>query len=188
MEDAAAASPREHAVVESFTPVSAADGVLTVRRARPGAPGGTALQDMLAAVATRAAGRPMRVRLEAAGDAAPAPVSAPVPPPRPAVTLVAPARAPSTGRSEASPAAPTPAHAQPADAAAAAHVPPSADDRAVAMHPFVQQLSDLFDARIVRIEAAGTLPAAAVPVADAADAPEEADPAPDLDLADPGDR
>jgi hypothetical protein len=56
MEDAAAASPREHAVVESFVPVSVADGVLAVRRSRPGAPAGSALQDMLAAVATRAAG------------------------------------------------------------------------------------------------------------------------------------
>jgi hypothetical protein len=40
----------------------------------------------------------------------------------------------------------------------------------------------------VRIEAAGTLPAAAVPAADATEAPEEPDPASDLDLADPGDR
>lgn len=188
MEDAAAASPREHAVVESFVPVSAADGVLVVRRARPGAPAGSALQDMLAAVATRAAGRAMRVRLEAAADAAPAPVPVPVPPARPTVTLVAPARALAPDRSEARPAASVPASAPRADAAGVAHVAPSADDRAVAVHPFVQQLSDLFDARIVRIEAAGTLPPAAVPAADASDAPDEPDAAPDLDLADPGDR
>ena len=188
MEDAAAASPREHAVVESFVPVSVADGVLAVRRSRPGAPGGSALQDMLAAVATRAAGRPMRVRLEAAADAGPVPAVAPVPPARPTVTLVAPARALAPDRPEARPVAPSPAAAPRADSAAAAPVVPSADDRAVATHPFVQQLSDLFDARIVRIEAAGTLPAAAVPAADATEAPEEPDPASDLDLADPGDR
>ena len=65
------------------------------------------------------------------------------------------------------------------------------DDRAAAMHPFVQQLSDLFDARIVRIEAAGTLPAGSAPPADPAESADGADlpdPASDPDLADPGDR
>ena len=65
------------------------------------------------------------------------------------------------------------------------------DDRAAAMHPFVQQLADLFDARIVRIEAAGTLPASSVPPADPAESADGADlpdPASDLDPADPGDR
>ncbi|MFO0001293.1 MAG: hypothetical protein ACK559_09190, partial [bacterium] len=48
IEQSAGDSPREHAVVESFEPVSFADGTLAVRRARPGGGSGTALQDMLA--------------------------------------------------------------------------------------------------------------------------------------------
>ena len=54
------------------------------------------------------------------------------------------------------------------DAAPAATPARVEDDRAAATHPFVQQLSDLFDARIVRIEAAGTLPPGSVPPADPA--------------------
>ena len=167
-------------MVECFEPVSVDAGVLTVRRSRPGAAAGTALQDMLAAIATRAAGRPMRVQVEAGGAAgAPAAVRAPAPPSRPAVTLVAPARmrAPAEAPERTPEDAPAPARA--------------AADRDAAAHPFVQRLAELFDARIVRIEAAGTLPPGSVPAsdpaepADGADAP---DPASDPDPADPGDR
>jgi hypothetical protein len=165
-------------VVECFEPVSVGAGVLTVRRSRPGTAAGTALQDMLAAIATRAAGRPMRVQVEAGGAAgATAAVRAPAPLPRPAVTLVAPARV----RAPAEAPERTPEEA-PARAAA---------DRDAAAHPFVQRLAELFDARIVRIEAAGTLPPGSVPAsdpaepADGADAPDHAS---DPDPADPGDR
>jgi hypothetical protein len=178
-------------VVESFEPVSFADGTLAVRRARPGGGSGTALQDMLAAIASRAAGRPVRVRVEAGVTANPsAMVPAPAPPARPTVTLVAPARL----RAPEEPPSPRPASRdETAPAAAPDPVPSSAparaeDDRAAAMHPFVQQLADLFDARIVRIEAAGTLPANSVPPAESADGAHLPDPASDLDPADPGDR
>ncbi|MFM9145805.1 MAG: hypothetical protein ACKORL_10775 [Phycisphaerales bacterium] len=55
----------------------------------------------------------------------------------------------------------------------------------------MQQLADLFDARIVRIEAAGTLPSGSVPPADPAESADGADlpdHASDPDPADPGDR
>lgn len=181
-------------MVESFEPVSFADGTLAVRRAQPGGGSGTALQDMLAAIASRAAGRPVRVRVEAGVTANPsATVPVPAAPARPTVTLVAPARL----RAPEEPPAPRPtSREEPAPAAAPDPVPSSAparaeDDRAAAMHPFVQQLADLFDARIVRIEAAGTIPASSVPPADPAESADGADlpdPASDLDPADPGDR
>ena len=63
--------------------------------------------------------------------------------------------------------------------------------RGYTWHPFVQQLADLFDARIVRIEAAGTLPAGSAPPADPAESADGADlpdHASDPDPADPGDR
>lgn len=181
-------------MVESFDPVSFADGTLTVRRARPGGGAGTALQDMLAAIASRAAGRPVRVRVEAsASAAASAALPAPLPSPRPTVTLVAPARLPAPEEPPSSRPtsreAPTPVAAP--DAAPAAVPARAEDDRAAATHPFVQQLADLFDARIVRIEPAGTLPAGSVPPNDSSDSAERADlpdPPSDLDAADPGDR
>jgi hypothetical protein len=181
-------------VVESFEPVSVADGILTVRRARPGGGAGTALQDMLAAIASRTAGRPVRVRVEAnASAAAQSAVPATPPPSRPAVTLVAPARLRAPEDAPASrPAArgePTPMAAS--DAAPSAASARAEDDRAAATHPFVRQLADLFDASIVRVEAAGTLPAAALPPSDPAESADGAhlpDPASDLDPADPGDR
>lgn len=194
IERSAGDSPREHAVVESFEPVSVADGILTVRRARPGGAAGTALQDMLAAIASRAAGRPMRVRVEAGAAAAPpAAVQVPALPPRPTVTLVAPARLRVPDELPAPHPAPRhePAPAAAADAAPSASPARAEDDRAAALHPFVQQLSELFDARIVRIEAAGTLPPGSVPAADPAESADGADvpdPASDLDPADPGDR
>lgn len=179
--------------MESFEPVSVADGTLTVRRARPGGGAGTALQDMLAAIASRVAGRPVRVRVEgnvAAGlsGSAPSPL-----PSRPTVTLVAPARlrAPEESPTSRPPSREAPMPVAAPDAAPAAAPARAEDDRAAAMHPFVQQLSDLFDARIVRIEAAGTLPAGSAPPADPAESADGADlpdPASDPDLADPGDR
>ena len=179
-------------MVESFEPVSVVDGMLTVRRARPGGGAGTALQDMLATIASRAAGRPMRVRVEA-GAAAAAPGAIPPPPPRPTVTLVAPARlrAPEEAPTSRPPSREEPTPVAAPDAPAAASPARAEDDRAAATHPFVQQLADLFDARIVRIEAAGTLPSGSVPPADPADSADGAD-LPDhpseLDPADPGDR
>ena len=59
-------SPRDQAMVDSFAPVSFADGVLVVRRARAGSgAAGTAIVDMMVSLATRAAGRSMRVRVDA---------------------------------------------------------------------------------------------------------------------------
>lgn len=64
--EAAEASPRDQAMVDAFEPVSWADGTLVVRRARGGGgAGGSAIVDMLAAVASRAAGRTVRVRVDA---------------------------------------------------------------------------------------------------------------------------
>ena len=178
-------------MVESFEPVSVADGTLTVRRARPGGGAGSALQDMLATIASRAAGRPMRVRVEASAAAA-VPVALPLPP-RPTVTLVAPARLREAEEASTSrpPYREEPAPVAATDAAPAASPPRAEDDRAAATHPFVQQLADLFDARIVRIEAAGTLPSGSVPPADPAESADGADlpdHASDPDPADPGDR
>ncbi|MFM8874278.1 MAG: hypothetical protein ACKOJI_13225 [Phycisphaerales bacterium] len=175
-------------MVESFEPVSVADGMLTVRRSRAGGGAGTALQDMLATIASRAAGRPMRVRVEASAAAA-----LPSPPPRPTVTLIAPARLrEAEGASTSRP----PSREERAPVAASDAAPTAAparaeDDRAAATHPFVQRLADLFDARIVRIEAAGTLPSGSVPPADPAESADGADlpdHASDPDPADPGDR
>ena len=118
----AEASPRDQAMVDSFVPVGWSDGLLTVRRARGGGAAGTAIVDMLQSIAARAAGRPVRVRVDA--DAAPRrveTVAAPAP--------VLPGRA------------------------------PSLRDDPVVTHALVREVSALFDATIVRVEAAGTLPA-----------------------------
>ncbi|MFM8697955.1 MAG: hypothetical protein ACKOF7_04670 [Phycisphaerales bacterium] len=179
-------------MVESFEPVSVADGMLTVRRSRAGGGAGTALQDMLATIASRAAGRPMRVRVEASAAAA-VPSALPSSPPRPTVTLIAPARLREAEGASTSrpPSREERAPVAASDAAPAAAPARAEDDRAAATHPFVQQLADLFDARIVRIEAAGTLPSGSVPPADPAESADGADlpdHASDPDPADPGDR
>lgn len=116
-------SPRDQATVDEFAPVAWDGAVLAVRPARAGGASGSAICDMLAAVASRAAGRPVRVR-----------VDAPPPALRPAEQAAPPARVP--GRA------------------------PSLRDDPVAAHPLVREVSALFDATIVRVEAAGTLPEA----------------------------
>lgn len=129
--DAAEASPRDQAMVDAFEPVSWSDGTLVVRRARGGGAGGTAIVDMLASIAGRAAGRPVRVRVDAE---------------------------PVARRVE-----------QVAVAAPAARRPAARDD-AMASHPLVREVSELFDATIVRVEAAGSLaPGGAQPASGAAD-------------------
>lgn len=116
----AEASPRDQAMVDSFEPVSYADGTLVVRRTRGGGAAGTAILEMLTSVASRAAGRSVRVRIDA--DAPVRRVEAVAAPP-----VALPGRA------------------------------PSLRDDPVAVHPLVREVSALFDATIVRIEAAGTL-------------------------------
>jgi hypothetical protein len=135
----AEASPRDQAMVDSFAPVSFADGVLVVRRARAGSgAAGTAIVDMMVSIATRAAGRPMRVRVDAD------------PVPRKVEVVAAPAVAPQLpGRA------------------------PSLRDDPVVTHALVREVSALFDATIVRVEAAGTLPASAAAGAQAAEATRE---------------
>ena len=107
-------------MVDSFAPGSYADGVLVVRRTRGGGAGGTAILEMLTAVASRAAGRPLRVRIEA--DSPARRIEAVAAPP-----VALPGRA------------------------------PSLRDDPVSVHPLVREVSALFDATIVRIEAVGTL-------------------------------
>jgi hypothetical protein len=93
---------------------------------------------MMVSIATRAAGRPMRVRV----DADPAP--------RKVEVVAAPAVAPQLpGRA------------------------PSLRDDPVVTHALVREVSALFDATIVRVEAAGTLPASAAAGAQAAEAARE---------------
>jgi hypothetical protein len=142
--DAAESSPRDQAMVDAFEPVSWSDGTLVVRRARGGGAGGTAIVDMLTSIAGRAAGRPVRVRVDAE---------------------------PVARRVE-----------QVAVAAPAARRPAPRDD-AMASHPLVREVSELFDATIVRVEAAGSLaPGGAQPAPGAADTEDAA-----ADVHTPGD-
>ena len=152
MQDAAEPSPRDQAIVDSYVPVAFDAGMLVVRSPRPGGAGGSAVQEMLASLASRAAGRTVRVRIDAEPEARRRPV-------------------PSADGAPA-PAAPRPAaDARPTDAASAASRGPSLRDDPVAVHPLVREVSALFDATIVRIEAAGSLPSEAADAADdAADA------------------
>lgn len=113
-------SPRDQAMVDSFEPASYADGVLVVRRTRGGGAAGTAILEMLTSVASRAAGKSVRIRIDA---------DAPV---RRIEAVAAPSVA-LPGRA------------------------PSLRDDPVSKHPLVSEVSALFDATIVRIEAAGTL-------------------------------
>lgn len=124
----AQASPRDQATADSFEPVSWADGLLTVRTAPGAGSSGSAIADMLASLATRAAGRLVRVQVEVQA------------PPR----RVEGATRPLT------------------DVAAVPGRAPSLRDDPATRHPLVLEVSALFDATIVRVEAAGTLPAPAV--------------------------
>lgn len=133
--EVAESSPRDQAMVDAFEPVSWSGGSLVVRRARGGAAAaGSAVVDMLVSIASRAAGQPVRVRVDA----------------DPVVRRVAqvPVPAPEARR-------------------------PAPRDDAMATHPLVREVSALFDATIVRIEPAGSLPSAgdAGAVHDDADAP-----------------
>ena len=120
--EVAESSPRDQAMVDAFEPVSWSDGTLVVRRARGGAAAaGSAVVDMLVSIASRAAGRPVRVRVDADPVARRVEqVSVPAPEAR----------------------------------------RPAPRDDAMATHPLVREVSALFDATIVRIEAAGSLPPA----------------------------
>jgi hypothetical protein len=133
--DAAEASPRDQAMVDAFEPVSWSDGTLVVRRARGGGAGGTAIVDMLTAIAGRAAGRPVRVRVDAE---------------------------PAARRME------------PVSVAAPAARRPALRDEAMASNPLVREVSELFDATIVRVEAAGSLPAGGSQPASGAADPDDA--------------
>lgn len=132
-------SPRDQAMVDSFEAASYADGLLVVRRTRGSGAGGTAILEMLTSVASRAAGRAVRVRIDAE---------------------------PPVRRLEAVPA---PAVALPGRA-------PSLRDDPVAVHPLVREVSALFDATIVRIEAAGSLNPSEAAAAAGTDAAEAAEP------------
>jgi len=144
---AAEPSPRDQAMVEAFEPV-AWDGVtLTVRRTGAGGIGGTAIQDMLASLAARAEGRPVRVTVQGAAPAAPVPAAAPARAPRRDTGVDAP---------EVSLAN------QPAA--------PRGDDGVVS-HSLVRAVAELFDATVVRIEAAGTISPQAADTDAAARAP-----------------
>lgn len=120
--EVADASPRDQAMVDAFEPASWSDGTLVVRRARGGAAAaGTAVVDMLVSIASRAAGRPVRVRVDAD---------------------------------------PVARRVEQVQVAAPESRRPAPRDEAMATHPLVREVSALFDATIVRIEAAGSLAAA----------------------------
>jgi hypothetical protein len=137
---AAEPSPRDQAMVEAFEAVGWDGVTLTVRRTGAGGIAGTAIQDMLASLASRAEGRPVRVTVVGvAPDAAAAPR-------RDAVAQV-------------------PEVTVPSRAAA-----PRGDDGAVS-HPLVRAVAELFDATVVRIEAAGTISVQATDTDAAAPAP-----------------
>lgn len=135
-------SPRDQATVDAFLPAGWDGSVLAVRPALAGGASGSAIADMLASVASRAAGRPVRVRIDVPAAVRPA-VPADVPAPR------LPGRA------------------------------PSLRDDPVVTHPLVREVSALFDATIVRVEAAGTLPDAAAAGGAAPAGPREDDEAAD---------
>ncbi len=144
---AAEPSPRDQAMVEAFEPVAWDGMTLTVRRTGAGGIAGTAIQDMLASLASRAEGRPVRVAVQGAASAAPVPAAA---------TVRAPRRDPGLDAPEVSP----------ANRPAA----PRGDDGVVS-HPLVRAVADLFDATVVRIEAAGTISPQAADTDAAARAP-----------------
>jgi hypothetical protein len=141
---AAEPSPRDQAMVEAFEAVGWDGVTLTVRRTGAGGIAGTAIQDMLASLASRAEGRPVRVTVVGvAPDAAAAP--------RRDVRRDAVAQIPEV--------------TVPSRAAA-----PRGDDGAVS-HPLVRAVAELFDATVVRIEAAGTISVQATDTDAAAPAP-----------------
>lgn len=144
---AAESSPRDQAMAEAFEPVAWDGTTLTVRRTGAGGIAGTAIQDMLASLASRAEGRPVRVAVQGAAPAAPVPAAA---------TVRAPRRDPGLDAPEVSP----------ANRPAA----PRGDDGVVS-HPLVRAVADLFDATVVRIEAAGTISPQAADTDAAARAP-----------------
>lgn len=133
--EVAEASPRDQAMVDAFEPVAWTDGTLVVRRARGGGAAGSAVVDMLSAIAARAAGRTVRIRVDAEPVARRIEqVAVPAPEPR----------------------------------------RPAFRDEAMASHPLVREVSALFDATIVRIEAAGSLTSGASQTAADVDAGDDA--------------
>lgn len=146
---AAEPSPRDQAMVEAFEPVAWDGMTLTVRRTGAGGIAGTAIQDMLASLAARAEGRPVRVAVQGAAPAAasPVPASAPTRAPRRDTGADAP-EVSVTNR----PAAPR-------------------GDDGIVSHPMVRAVAELFDATVVRIEAAGTISPQAADTDAAARAP-----------------
>jgi hypothetical protein len=143
---AAEPSPRDQAMVEAFEAVGWDGVTLTVRRTGAGGIAGTAIQDMLASLASRAEGRPVRVAVRGgAPDAAAA---------------AAPRR---DARRDSGPEAP-------AVTVVSRPAAPRGDDGAVS-HPLVRAVAELFDATVVRIEAAGTISAQATDTDAAAPAP-----------------
>ena len=156
---AAEASPRDQAMVEAFEAVSWDGVTLAVRRSGPGGVAGTAIQDMLAELASRALGRPVRVAVEG---------------PRAAPARPEPTAPRADASSRAGDARPGAAEHPPEVSVTRATTAPRGDDGAVS-HPFVRSIAELFDATVVRIEAAGTLPPQAAGPDPAARAPGQAD-------------
>lgn len=151
-------SPRDQAVVEAFEPVALDGSTLVVRRPGSAVQVAGAIRDVVTDLASRAAGTPVRVEVEL---------------PRPSPVRDA-ARRPF----------PEPAPARPEGAAPPAPQRPAPrGDDGVVSHPFVRGIAELFDASVVRIEAAGNLeaeaaaPGAAAPAHGRADAvgPDDAD-------------
>lgn len=132
---AAEPSPRDQAMVEAFEPVGWDGVTLTVRRTAAGGIAGTAIQDMLASLASRAEGRPVRVAVQGTAPAAVSPASA-----SGAVR--------GSRRDE---------HLDAPDGSVTSRPAAPRGDDGVVSHPLVRAVAELFDATVVRIEAAGTI-------------------------------
>lgn len=146
---AAEPSPRDQAMVEAFEPVSWDGVTLVVRRTGAGGIAGTAIQDMLASLAARAEGRPVRVTVQGAAPVASSPAPA-----------AAPARAPRRDAGIDTP-----------EVSVASRTAAPRGDDGVVSHPLVRAVAELFDASVVRIEAAGTISPQAADTDAAARAP-----------------
>lgn len=156
MEQQAEDTPRDQALLEAFEPVSFDGGELRVRVVGDAAASAisTSRASQLGPLVQALVGRNVRVVLEQSSDLArPAARVAPN-----AVTApIGRASAPTPG-SPASPGSPAAPGSLPAPTATPRALTDAGADEAVRTHPIVRKVAALFDATIVRVESASTLP------------------------------
>lgn len=154
MEQQAEDTPRDQALLEAFEPVSFDGGELRVRVVGDAAASAisTSRASQLGPLVQALVGRNVRVVLEQSSDVArPAARVAPN-----AVTApIGRASAPGSPATPGSPAAPG---SLPAPTATPRALTDAGADEAVRTHPIVRKVAALFDATIVRVESASTLP------------------------------